>query len=77
MIKSIYTKSIHAETAGKKPSIVDQRFRKRAEDLLHGELAVALGIPKERVPDYIKQRLSGLQKKKASFETNGKQKAAR
>lgn len=63
LIKTIYLKCAHAEMAGKKPCVVDQRFRKRAEDLLHGELAVALGIPRERVPEYIKQRISSAQQK--------------
>ena len=36
-----------------KPSQLDERYMKRAEDLLHGELAYALGISKESVPDYI------------------------
>ncbi len=65
LIKTIYLKCAHAEMAGKKPCVVDQRFRKRAEDLLHGELAVALGIPRESVPDYIKERISGPQQKNA------------
>ena len=30
---------------------------KKAEDLLYGELAVALGIRKKQVPDYIASQL--------------------
>ena len=30
---------------------------KRAEELLHGELAVALGIPAEEVADYISSQV--------------------
>ena len=36
---------------------VDERFMKRAEELLFGELAAALGIPREEVPRYIEARL--------------------
>ena len=36
---------------------VDQRFMKRAEELLHGELAVALDIPAEEVADYISSQV--------------------
>lgn len=32
---------------------------KRAEDLLFRELAAALGIPREEVPDYIARRVEG------------------
>ena len=37
---------------------IDERFMRRAEELLFGELAVALGIEREDVPDYIAGRLS-------------------
>lgn len=36
---------------------VDERFSKQAQQLLHSELAVALGIPCEEVPDYIARRV--------------------
>ena len=35
----------------------NEKFMKKAEDLLFGELAVALGIKKEEVPVYIGTRL--------------------
>ena len=57
LIKALYVKGQSAQQAGRKPSQVDQRYRKRAEDLLHGELAVALGIQREEVPDFIRQSL--------------------
>ena len=43
--------------AGRQPGKVDARFRKRAEELLYGELSVALGIPQDSVPQYIHQKL--------------------
>ena len=36
---------------------VDQRYRKKAECLLHGELAVALGIPLDQVESYIQDSM--------------------
>ena len=57
LIKLVYTKNQHKSRSGKKPSKVNQDYQKRAEALLHGELAAALGIPVEAVPDYIRQRL--------------------
>ncbi len=36
---------------------VDARFMKRAEDMLYGELSVALDIPKDQVQAYIGRRV--------------------
>jgi CarD family transcriptional regulator len=38
--------------------MVDERYMKQAERLLHGELSAALGIPFEEVPDYIAKRVT-------------------
>ncbi len=40
---------------------VDERFLKQAEELLFGELAAALGIPKVEVQGYIDARVESLQ----------------
>lgn len=53
LIKAVYAKQKENESMGKKPGLVDERYMKRAEDILYGELAVVLGIPKEGVLDYI------------------------
>lgn len=50
LIKTVYAKSMKN---GRRISQIDQRYKKRAEDLLHGELSVALGIPVSEVLDYI------------------------
>jgi len=57
LIKTIYTKNSIALEEGKKPSQTNDHFMKTAEDLLNGELAVALGIPKESVKSYIEERV--------------------
>lgn len=53
LIKSIYEKGTK-----KKLGMVDERYMKRAEDLLYGELAVALDIARDDVIEYIKKVLS-------------------
>lgn len=53
LIKTIYSKQQSAQAAGRKGGQVDERYRKRAEDTLYGELAVALDIPKDEVEAYI------------------------
>ncbi len=55
LIKAVYAKS---RRSGRRVSQIDQRYRKRAEDLLHGELAVALGIPIDEVQPYISRSIS-------------------
>lgn len=57
LVMSIYNKRVAAEKNKRKLGLVDERFLKKAEDLLYGELAVALEIPKDKVPYYIKVRL--------------------
>ena len=57
LIKAGYWKTQQQSRTGNKPSKVDQEFRKRAETLLHDELAAALEIPLEQVSAYIEQRL--------------------
>ena len=55
LIKTIWAKQQSAQAAGRKGGQVDERYRKRAEETLYGELAVALEIPKEEVESYIKR----------------------
>jgi len=62
LIKTVYAKS---RRHGRRVSQVDQRYRKRAEELLNSELSVALGIPLKEVPAYINQRIGKLEKKTA------------
>ncbi len=57
LIKSIYTKKKRAFNNGKKLGQIDERYMKLAEDLLYGEFAVALDIPKENVTTYIEERI--------------------
>ena len=57
--KSIYAKKKDAEKRQKKIGMTDERFLRRAEDLLFGELAVALDISRDKVTDYIADRLGG------------------
>ena len=57
MTKSIYAKKKDVESRQKKIGMTDEKFLRRAEDLLFGELAVALEISRESVKDYISARL--------------------
>lgn len=57
LIKEVYEKQQEKKTHGIRPGQVDERYMKRAEDLLHGELAAALGIPREDVAAYIRKTI--------------------
>lgn len=54
---SIYAKKQYLEQNKRKFGAVDERFMKRAEELLFGELAAALEIKKEEVQGYIHNRV--------------------
>ena len=53
----IHEKKQACEKMNKKLGSIDVRARDKAEDLLFGELAVALGIERGEVQDYISKRL--------------------
>ena len=57
IIKAVYLKQQEDRAKGKKIAQVDERYMKRAEDMLHGELAVSLGIPKEAVGELIRKSI--------------------
>ena len=54
---SLYAKKRHTGDTTMKFGSVNQKFMVRAEQLLFGELAVALGIRREEVQDYIASRV--------------------
>ncbi|MDR0886241.1 MAG: CarD family transcriptional regulator [Clostridiales Family XIII bacterium] len=51
------TMSIYTKKKGGKHGATDKRFMKQAEELLYGEFAIALGIGKKEVPNYIQERI--------------------
>lgn len=58
LIKALYTKARAMDRAGKRLGRVDEEYRKRAEELLHGELAAALDLPLDSVPEFIAGQVS-------------------
>ncbi|WP_130871131.1 CarD family transcriptional regulator [Intestinimonas massiliensis (ex Afouda et al. 2020)] len=58
LLKTIYQKDSAARSQGRRPGKVEEHFRKRAEDLLYGELSIALSMPMEEIPGYIRRRLT-------------------
>lgn len=57
VIKSIEAKRNILLEKGKRLGSVEERFLTRAEDMLWGELSVSLGIDKDKVDSYIRERI--------------------
>lgn len=57
LIKTSYLRKKERISVGKKVINVDERYLNNAERFLCGELAVALGIPKEKVQEFIAERI--------------------
>lgn len=60
LLMSIYKKRKIAIQNGKKMGQIDERFMKKAEDMLFGEFSVSLGMPRDEVEVYIKKRVRNL-----------------
>jgi CarD family transcriptional regulator len=56
---SVYVKKQVEPGFKRRYGTAENTFMKQAEDMLWGELAVALDIPKKQVPEYIAARISG------------------
>ncbi|MBO4360772.1 MAG: CarD family transcriptional regulator [Eubacteriaceae bacterium] len=57
MIKTIYSKGQRLARNGKKLIKTDADYKKKAEDILYNELAIALDIPPGEIEDFICTRL--------------------
>ena len=57
LIKNIRRKTKELSERGKPLGKTDQQYMKQAETFLHEELSVALDIPFEHVPAYIRQQI--------------------
>lgn len=64
LIRTVYAKEQDAVKNKKKLGQTDKNYMKVAEELLHGEIAAALEIPKDDVKNYIENRV---QKQKYSM----------
>jgi len=62
LIISVYNKKHSPSNSRQKLGQIDERYMKRAEGLLYGELAYALGITPKEVPHYISCRINQLSK---------------
>jgi CarD family transcriptional regulator len=57
VLKIVHVKGIAAAKDRKKLGAIDERFRKKAEDLLFGELALVLSMSKDDVKSYVVNKI--------------------
>lgn len=54
LVKALYLRRIRREKNGKRATGVDERYFREAEEQMYGELAYALGMERDQVPEYIR-----------------------
>lgn len=57
MIKALYLRKLDRKEQGKRMTEVDERYFRSAEENLHTELSVSLGISKDEMREYIKKQM--------------------
>lgn len=57
MIKTLYFRKQQRTAQGKKVTALDEKYLKAAENELYSELSLTLGIPKQDVPRYIREKM--------------------
>ena len=62
IVKTLYLRKQERVAQGKKITALDERYMRTAENELYSELSLTLGIPKEQMEHYIKERLKTAQK---------------
>lgn len=60
IIKEVSCKKQELMECGKKLSAIDTKYLKEAKEHLFGEFAVAIGIPKDDVDDYIRNSIKSI-----------------
>ncbi len=60
VLKSIYQRKQERDAQGKKITAVDDRYFKLAEDVLHSELAFAIGRDKQEMREVISAKMNSL-----------------
>lgn len=59
IIKTLYLRKQDRIAHGKKVTATDERYLHMAEESLYSELSIPLGVEKERMADYITEKVTG------------------
>lgn len=57
IVKTLYLRKKERTAQGKKITALDERYMKAAENELYSELSLTLGIPKDEMEDYIREKI--------------------
>lgn len=57
IVKTLYLRKKERTAQGKKITALDERYMKAAENELYSELSLTLGIPKDEMEEYIKDKI--------------------
>ena len=60
VLKTLHSRKLERQAAGKKVTSADERYMKAAEDQLYGELAAALNLQKDQMEQYIAERVEAV-----------------
>ena len=58
IVKTLYIRKHERTAQGKKITALDERYMRTAENELYSELSLTLGIPKDEMEQYIRERLT-------------------
>ncbi len=58
IIKTLYLRKMERSAQGKKITATDEKYLRMAEDYLYSELEIPLEIPKEKMEQYITERIT-------------------
>lgn len=62
IIKTLYLRKESRLAGGKKVTLVDEKYLRKAEDCLYGELAIPLKMEKNQVEDFVADRVKELER---------------
>ena len=57
IVKTLYLRKKERTAQGKKVTSLDERYMRAAENELYSELSLTLGIPRDQMEGYIKEKL--------------------
>lgn len=60
IVKTLYQRSRERTRQGKKITALDERYMRSAENELYSELSLTLGVPKESMENYIRERIGNM-----------------
>lgn len=58
IVKTLHLRKKERMAQGKKITALDERYMRTAENELYSELSLTLGVPKDKMEDYIKEQLN-------------------